>query len=539
MEIIIRNGRVINGLGDPIPYTPWVNADIGIENGKIEKIGNLSSVKADRIIDASNLMVSPGIINMHSHSDRAVLIDGKCESEVRQGITTESVGACGGSAAPVTGKVKELRLASGVEVPYETMGEYMSLIEKQGVSVNVAPFVGHNPIRLAVMGYEQRAPTQGEMEEMKTLLRQSLDDGAWGFTTGLIYIPGAFSEEEELTELCKTAAEYDIVHKTHMRGGGDRVFAALMEVLRITERTGIRLHVLHHKAMGDRNSAKILYTLPMIDDTIAKGFKVTIGMYPYEAGSGGLGAALPPWMHEGGREKLVERLKDPSIRERLKREMIEPELVPNWESYVAQSDWEECWSSYQITTPRLEKNKWMKGKTLEEVRPKWQDPFDFLFDLLVEEGGSVGFVLPDVFKRGDKYLRIAIRYPNFMFEGDSSALTVDTPRHPHPRNFGWAVRALRKYVREERVVTFHEAIRKMTSLPAQMLGIEDRGVLAEGMAADIMIFDPRIVGDKATFEDPRQYPAGVNYVIVNGQIVIDQGEHTSLLPGKVLRHKKP
>jgi N-acyl-D-amino-acid deacylase len=547
MDIIVRNGRVLSGLGDPVPYKPWIASDIGIEKEKIVKIGDLSSGAAERIIDATNLMVSPGIINIHSHSDWSLIADGKAQSAVRQGITTEIIGTCGGSAAPLMGEIRDAlktRRATryNIDPNWETMGEYLHRLELQGVSVNVVPQVGHSALRGSIMGFEYRAPSRNEMDEMKSVLAQSMDDGAWGLSTGLIYIPSSFAEEEEIIELAKVVSEYGGVYVTHMRGGGDRVFAATMEAIRTAEKADVSLHILHHKAMGDRNSAKVLFTLPMIDDAIARGANITIGMYPYEAGSANLAASFPPWAHEGGLQKFVSRLKDPKSRERLKREMIEPELVPDWESYVAQSGWEDCWDGFRVTSVKSDKNKWMEGKTLEEVRPEWQDdPLDFMFDLLIDEGGTVGFVLPDVFQRGDKYLRMVMRYPNMCIEGDSSALASSgllSEGHPHPRNFGWVPRALGKYCRQERVLTYNEAIRKMTSLPAMRYGMKDRGVIAEGMKADIMIFDPKKVIDMATFLNPKQYPTGISYVIVNGELVINRGEHTGKLPGKVLRHKK-
>jgi N-acyl-D-amino-acid deacylase len=541
MGIIIKNGRIIDGLGEPVPYTPWVKADVKIEEDKITRIGDLSLEKDEVMIDASNMVVSPGIINIHSHSDLSLLANPKAESMIRQGVTTELIGACGDSVAPLLGEAKTGSNSGkyGVKVDWKTISEYMDRLEQRGVSLNVAPLVGHNQLRASVMGFDKRPPTSMELDEMKTLLTKSLEEGAWGMSSGLIYIPSSFAEEDELVELCKVVAEHEGIYTTHMRGGGDRVFAATMEALRTAERSGVSLHIYHHKAMGDSNSAKVLHTLPMIDEAIARKVKVTIGMYPYEAGSGTLSAAFPPWVHEGGLESFVERLKDPENRERLKREMIEPGLVPGWESYVAQSGWEDCWKGYQITTVKSEKNKLIEGKTIAEVKPEWKDPFEFLFDLLVEEGGDVGFVLPDVYERGDEYLRMVMRYPNMIIEADGSAIAPYGPTsigHPHPRSYGWAPRALGKYVRQERVLSLQEAIRKMTSLPAQKCGIKDRGVIKEGMIADIIIFDPRIIIDTATFENPTQYPLGIPYVIVNGQVVIDKGEHVGALPGKVLKH---
>jgi N-acyl-D-aspartate/D-glutamate deacylase len=332
MEIIVKNGYIITGLGDQVPYNPWILSDIGIEKDRIIKIGDLSSESSEIIIDATNLIVSPGIINIHSHSDWSLIADGKAQSSVRQGITTEIIGTCGSSAAPIKGEYQDVMKKPdptrfNIDPDWETMADYINKLELQGVSVNVVPQVGHSALRGSVMGFEYRPPRQEEMEEMKTLLAQSLQEGAWGMSTGLIYIPSSFAEEEEIIELAKVVAEYGGVYVTHMRGGGDRVFAAVMEAISTAEKANVPLHILHHKAMGDRNSAKVLYTLPMIDDAIAKGVDISIGMYPYLAGSANLAASFPPWSHEGGLQQFVSRLKDPITRERLKREMIEPGLV--------------------------------------------------------------------------------------------------------------------------------------------------------------------------------------------------------------------
>jgi N-acyl-D-amino-acid deacylase len=543
VEILLKNGNVIDGSGEITPYRPWFRADIGIENGRIIKVGELSNTRADLVIDIKNLVVAPGFIDIHSHSDFTLLVNPKAESKIRQGVTTEVVGCCGSSAAPLLGAAKESReelySSYGIQIDWSTMEEYMRRLEKQGIAVNVAPLVGHSSLRASIMGFENRPPTANEMSEMKTLLADSLESGAWGMSSGLIYAPSCFANIDELIELCKVVAKYKCIYTTHMRGGGDRVIAALTEALETAERSGVSLHIHHHKAMGDRNSAKVLFTLSMIDDSIARGLNITLDMYPYLAGQGDLSAALPPWVREGGLKKLVERLKDPIIRERLKREMVEPTLVPEWESYVAQSGWEECWKGFVIVSCKKEKNKIYEGKSLADAKPDWQDPFDFLFDLLIDEGGSIPFILPDVFTHGDKYLRMVMRHPATMIGSDGYALAPYGALgggKPHPRSYGTFPRFLGRYVRQERLLSLPEAIRKITSLPAQKLGLKDRGLIREGMCADLVVFDPRRIVDCATFEEPHKYPIGIEYVIVNGEIVIDKGEHTGKLPGKVLRH---
>ncbi|MBS7635471.1 amidohydrolase family protein, partial [Candidatus Bathyarchaeota archaeon] len=303
MEILLKNGNIIDGSGEVTPYRPWFRADVGIENGRIKKVGDLSESQADLVIDVKNLVVAPGFIDIHSHSDFTLLVNPKAESKVRQGVTTEVTGCCGSSAAPLLGMAKESReelySSYSIQIDWATMEEYMMKLEKQGIAVNVAPLVGHSSLRASVMGFENRPPTDNEMSEMKKLLASSLEAGAWGMSSGLIYAPSCFANIDELVELCKVVAKYKCIYTTHMRGGGDRVIAALTEALETAERSGVSLHIHHHKAMGDRNSAKVLFTLSMIDEAIARGFDVTLDMYPYLAGQGDLSAALPPSLLAG------------------------------------------------------------------------------------------------------------------------------------------------------------------------------------------------------------------------------------------------
>ena len=546
MDLIIRGGRIIDGRGDKVPYLPWMSADVGIEGDRIVEIGDLRGTTAQKTIDAEGMVVCPGFIDIHSHSDVTLLLNPKAESKVRQGVTTEVLGSCGESAFPLAGLEARKQLESrspnlpsyGLRIEWETLSEYVDFIARRGVACNVVPITGHVPVRLSVMGWEKRKPTETELEEMKSLVEETMLQGSFGFSTGLIYAPSSFAETDEIVELCKVAAKYGGIYKTHMRGGGSRVIEALKEALGIGRSSGIHVHVHHHKAMGDQNAAKVKITLPMIEESISAGVPVTVDMYPYTAGQGNLNAALPPWIHEGGPKELARRLRERNVRERLKKEMVEPESVPQWESYVEQSGWETCWSGWRIVSCAKEKNKKFEGRSIAEAKPEWQDPFEFLFDLLADEDGSVPFILPDVDKVGDVYLQMVMRHPVMMVGSDGYALAPYGPLGtgmPHPRSYGTFPRVLGRYVRDLRVLSLSEAIKKMTYLPATTLGLTDRGVIEEGKKADIVIFDPATVADCATYANPHAYPIGIVHVLVNGKLVVENSEHTGVLPGRVLR----
>ena len=546
MDLIIKGGKLIDGRGDRVPYYPWVSADLGIEEGKIVEIGDLHRTTAEKTIDAQGMVVCPGFIDIHSHSDVTLLLNPKAESKVRQGVTTEVLGSCGESAYPLAGIEARKQLESrspnlqsyGLSVEWKTLSEYADVIVKRGVACNVVPITGHVPVRLSVMGWEKRRPTETELEQMKSLVEETMLQGSFGFSTGLIYSPSSFADIDEIADLCRVAAKHGGIYKTHMRGGGGRVIEALKETLEIGRRSGIHVHVHHHKAMGDQNAAKVKITLPMIEESISAGVHVTVDMYPYMAGQGNLNAALPPWIHEGGPKELASRLKERDVRERLKKEMVEPESVPQWESYVEQSGWETCWSGWRIVSCTKEKNKKFEGKSIAEAKPEWQDPFEFLFDLLADEDGSVPFILPDVGKVGEEFLHMMMRHPVMMVGSDGYALAPYGPLGagmPHPRSYGTFPRVLGRYVRDLRVLSLGEAIRKMTFLPATTLGLTDRGVIEEGKVADLVVFDPATVADCATYASPHSYPIGIVHVLVNGKLVIENSEHTEALPGRVLR----
>jgi len=540
-DLLIKNGNVIDVLDNSDLYKPWRKMDVGIKGDRIVKLGNIELSEAKKKIDAKDFVVSPGFIDIHSHSDTYLIANPKAESKIRQGVTTEVIGNCGLSAAPLGGKYEPPKsiLSDNIQTNWVSMSDYLIQLEKSGSSVNVAPLVGHNNIRGAVMGYDGGSPSSKQFGQMKELLQEALDAGAWGMSTGLIMPPGSSSKTEEIVELCKLVSKNGGVYHTHIRGQGDRLLSAIMEAIDIAKKADIPLHILHHKGMGDANASKVELTLAMIDDEIDQGMNITMDMYPYLAGQGGLAMFLPYWVHQGGSGKLVGRLKDKKLRKRIKYQMVEPELVPGYQSYTRELGWKTCWNKILICNVTSKKNKDFVGKSIAQAKPEHQDPIEFVFDLLIEEQGDVPVVIPDLINIDDRYFQMVIRHPNTMFGSDGYALATYGPLGegvPHPRSYGSFPRVLGRFVRQRRLFTWKEAIRKMTYLPAKFLGIKDRGIIKEGMYADIVIFNPETVIDNSTFSKPHQYPTGINHVITNGTVVIQESKHTGKLPGRVLRH---
>ena len=542
-DLVVKNGNVIDVSDHTDLYKSWYKMDIGIKGDKIAKMGNIDPSQAKQIIDATDLVVSPGFIDIHTHSDTYLLANPKAESKIRQGVTTEVIGNCGLSAAPLGGKYVPAKsiLSDCVKPSWLTMSEYLKALEKNGSSVNVIPLVGHNNIRGAVMGYDSGVPSLDQLDRMIALLQESFDAGVWGFSTGLNMPPGSSSKPDEIVELCKVVHQNNGVYHTHIRGQGDRLLSAVAEAIETAKRSEVPLHILHHKGMGDANAAKVEFTLAMIDEEINNGMNITMDMYPYLAGQGGLAMFLPFWVHEGGTEKLIERLKDRQLRKKIKWQMVEPELFPGYQSYSRELGWKTCWDKIQICNISSEKNQDFVGKSIAEVKPESQDPLDFIFDLLIEEQGDVPVVIPDLINIDDRYFLMVIRHPNTMFGSDGYSLATTGPLSsgfPHPRSYGTFPKILGQFVRQRRLFTWKEAIRKMTYLPARYLGIQDRGIIKEKTYADIVIFNPETVIDNSDFADPHQYPSGIDYVITNGVITIDRGEHTGELAGRVLRKNK-
>jgi len=526
--VLIKNGYIIDGTGNP-----GFKADIGIEIGKVSKIGDLSLEDGSRVIDANGLVVSPGFIDMHSHSEYSLLLNSKAESKIRQGITSEVNGNCGDSPAPVEGisaeaaeEAKEYKL----DIDWSTLGEYLNRLERQGIALNVAQLVGHGTIRAAVMRHENRPPTREELDEMKGLVAQAMEDGAFGMSTGLFYLSGGFADTDEVIELCKVVAKYGGIYTSHIRGEGDPLIEAVEEAIEIGKKASIPVEISHHKACGIENWGKVRKTLRMMEEARSRGVDVTCDVYPYEACGASLVSMVPNWAHEGGVDKLCERLKDPKNREGIKKEMLKG--LPGWESTVKQSGWG------RIKVIGWKEHKEFEGKTIAEIAElKGVDPFDLTFGLIMKKES---LELVDL-AMNDKDVCAVITHPLSMVGSDGWALApygVLGESKTHPRSYGTYPRILRKYVREEKVLSLENAIRKMASLPAQKLGLRDRGMIREGMWADVVVFNLKTVVDKATYEEPHQYPDGIEYVLVNGEIVIDKREHTGALPGKILRISK-
>jgi N-acyl-D-amino-acid deacylase len=519
-DVLIENGRVIDGTGNP-----WFKADVGLRGNAVEAVGDLRGADAKRRIDAGGLVVAPGFIDIHSHSDYNVLIDPRVESKVRQGVTTEVVGNCGSSAAPMNEEVRtyrdkymRARLGEDFEFNWETMGDYLGRIDETGASFNLVAVVGQGTIRQNVMGYENREPTKAELKDMKGLVADAMEDGAWGMSTGLIYTPSTFAKTEEIVELAGVLADHGGVYFSHIRGEGETLLEAVKEAIRIGREAKVPVQIAHFKASGKPHWGRTEDSLRLVGEGREQGVDVTFDQYPYVASSTGLAAYMPHWAQEGGHDRLLERLKDLEIRERIKEN---PGGVYR------------DWSDVMIASAK--NHTQYEGKRISEVAElEGKEPMEAVFDLLLAEEAQVSIVS---FSISEEDVRRVMRSPYGMVGSDGSAVA---PRgilgrgKPHPRFYGTFPRVIGHYVREG-VIPLQEAVRKMTSAPAQRLGLRDRGLLREGFKADIVVFDPNKVEDEATFLDPHQFASGIPYVIVNGRLVIDDYEHTGALPGKSLR----
>jgi len=538
---LIKKGFVVGGTGGP-----WYRADVAISDGKIVDMNaRLPTSKAETVIDAKGLVVTPGFIDMHSHSELNFLLYPKAESKVMQGITTEFTCQCGTSGwGPMKGVVLEqlkrrLERLPGLKVDWTTLAEYMELLEKRGCSVNGAFQVGHGTVRIAVMGYENRAPTKDELEEMKALVAEGMEDGAFGLSTGLMYTPGNFAETEEVIELCKVVGKYGGIHTSHdrrrgwesePRGGRDLIVTtidselwSIRECIKIGEDAGIPTTWTHAKACGEVNRGKVGEWLKEIDFARRRGVDVGVDAYPWTY-RGGLVHGFPTWAEEGGPEKVRERLKDPETRQKI-RDIVRK----NMESVVAEQTWDRT-----LILSASEQDKDLIGKTMAEAaKIRGMEPVDLYLDRMEKgrtlEGIGEAMVEEDV--------RTLLRHPLTMVSTDGSAMPADPTRKTHPRNFGTYPLILRKYVREERLLTLEDTIRKMTSTPANRLGILDRGLLRPGFWADIVVFDPLNVGELSTYTEPMRYPEGIEYIFVNGALTVEHGKHTGALAGKPLKHR--
>jgi N-acyl-D-amino-acid deacylase len=523
-DILIENGCILDGSGNP-----WFKGDIGIKDGKIAQIGPLKRKRARERMDAKGLIVAPGFIDIHNHSDAVPFVSPREEGRILQGITTEIIGNCGVSLAPVFKETQDLLkkyvgpfcFEAPLRWDWQTLGEFLDRVDERQNLTNMGAWVGHGAIRIAAMGFDNRKPTAEELAKMKELVAQAMDQGAYGLSSGLIYPPGVYSDRAEMTELCKVVAEMGGVYTTHMRNEQDLVIDSVKETITVAERSGVSTIIAHHKTNGRKNWGKSRQTLQLIDEARDRGFDITCDVYPYIAGSTFLWALLPPWVQEGGIGKLLERLHSKENRRRIQENFIHG--LPGWPNLVEGSGWDG------ILISSCQKNKDLEGKTLRQIADaRKAEPADVLFDILLEVNADVLMVL---FGMSEEDVTNILRHPAAMVGSDA----IPSTGKPHPRYFGAFPRVLSKYVREDKVLCLPEAVRKMTSMPAQKLGLRDRGMIREGMWADLVIFDPKTIEDKATFTNPRQYPKGIPYVLVNGQMAVCAGKVTGALAGRVLR----
>jgi dihydroorotase/N-acyl-D-amino-acid deacylase len=529
-DLVIRHGRIVDGTG-----SPWYGGDVGIRGGRIAAIGRLDSVPARRAVDAAGLVVAPGFIDMLGQSELTMLVNPSLPSKIFQGITTENTGE-GRSAGPQTDSIAAADQADyrhyGITPDWRTLGEYFARLERQGLGINLASYVGATQVRRVVLGDGDRQPTPAELARMEDLVRQGMREGAVGVSTALQYPPAPFARTEELVALAQVAAAYGGLYATHMRSEGEDIDGALDEVFRIGREAGIPVEIWHLKAAGKRSWGKMPRIVARIDSARKAGVDVAADTYAYPAWFNSMSAFIPPWAHDGGTAKLVERLKDPGVRRRIRREMTDPKS--SW----VNNEWQEIPGPSSVLigvvqNPALER---YQGQTLAQVAAaRKTDPIETLFDLLVEDEASTDVA---VFGMAEPDVRLALRQPWTSIDNDSQGTAPDGPlgkEHPHPWAYGTFPRILRKYVREERLLTLEDAIRKFSSLPAQRMRLTDRGVLKAGLWADVVVFDPATVRDRATFAQPNQLSEGMRWVLVNGVPVIEDGRATGRLPGKVLR----
>ncbi len=527
-DLIIRHGTIYDGSAKP----PFIG-DVAIQGDKIVVVGSLKNARGRTEIDATGLAVAPGFINMLSWATESLLYDGRSQSDIRQGVTLEVFGE-GGSMGPLNEKMKKEMLEQQGDIKFDikwsTLAEYLDYLVQRGISPNVASFIGATTVRIHEIGYEDRPPTPAELERMRALVRQAMEQGALGVGSSLIYAPAFYAKTDELVELCKVAAASGGMYISHMRSEGSRLEEAVDELLTIARQAGIGAEIYHLKAAGKLNWGKLDAVIAKINRARAEGLGVTADMYTYPAGATGLDAAMPPWVQEGGLKAWIARLKDPAIRERVAREMS-----------VATDKWENL---YEAAGPegillvgfKSEALKPLTGKTLTQVAAmRAKSPQETAMDLVIEDDSRVGTIY---FLMSEENIRKQIKLPWVSFGSDAESPAPEGPflkSNTHPRAYGNVARLLGKYVRDEKLIPPEEAIRRLTSLPATNLKIQQRGLLKPGYFADVVIFDPAKIQDHATFEKPHQYSTGVVHVFVNGTQVLKDGEHTGAKPGRVVR----
>ena len=528
-DVVIRNGRIIDGTG-----SPWYAGDIGTRDGRIAAIGKIAEDGTKETIDAQGMVVAPGFIDMLGQSELTILVNPHLPSKIFQGITTEITGE-GSSVAPVTEAMRTVRPHDDfdhyhITPDWTTFREYFARLEKQGMGINLGSYVGATQVRRVVLGDEDRAPNPSELERMKQLVREGMRDGAMGLSTSLQYAPAPYATTEELIALASEAAKAGGIYATHMRSEGDGITAAIEEVIRISKEAKIPAEIWHLKVAGKSNWGRMPEIVAQIDKARQSGVDISADTYAYTAWFNSFSAFIPPWAHDGGDAKMIERLKDPAMRARIRKEMVTPSTA--WDN-----EWQEIDGPQAILLSVVHNPKFLplQGKTIAEIAKLWnKDPIDTIFDLLIDD--SLSSVA--VFGMSEPDVTLALQQPWVSVCNDSQGTAPDGllgAEHPHPRAYGTFPHILRKYVREEHKLSLEDAVRKFSALAAQRMRLTDRGVLKKGMWADIVIFDPATIRDEATFENPNQLSVGMQYVLVNGVPVIDHGKQTNELPGKVLR----
>jgi len=535
-DVKIINGTIVDGTGGH-----RYKADVGIKEDLIAQIGNLRDSESRVTLDAAGLIVAPGFIDMHTHSDLSILYDRHANSKVYDGVTTEVIGNCGIGVAPVSAKRKQLlidylgtrligSLPVTIELKWVTFEEYLDYIRRHPPAVNVAPLLAQGVVRIAEMGFEKGKATADQVARMRAMVEEAMAHGALGLSSGLVYLPGAYTDTDELVELAKGVRRHGGFYATHIRSEGDGVFDALDEAITVAKQAQVPLHVSHLKLASKAVWGMTEELFERIARAERDGVEISFDVYPYAAGMTALSALLPPWVFEGGVHQLLQRLSDNAIRERIKEDCRRG--IPGWQSFA---DCAGNWNNITIATVISDSSKYLEGKTIEEISSEeGKEPYDVVFDILLMENARVQIVVKMM--REQDVAQI-LCHPKAMYGSDGMCLSTEgilSFGKPHPRAFGTHGRILGKYVREMGVLTLEDAVKKMTSMPASRLGLRKRGVLKEGYYADITVFDPEKVQDRATYDDPQQYTAGVEFVIVNGQVVVRDGRHQEVFPGRVV-----
>lgn len=541
-DTLIKRGRIVDGTG-----SPWQKADIGISQGHFSEIGKIHTEQAEQVIDADELAVTPGFVDIHAHSDYSLLADPRAESAIAQGITTNFNGQCGISPAPAIGgaidPIKRSLGEYGLDLKWSSVDEYLTYLESIKPSINVATLVGHGVIRASVMGYANRPPSSEELKRMKDLLRKSMQEGCYGLSTGLVYPPGIYAATDELIELCKVLAEYGGLYATHVRGQGDQFLDAVAEAIEVGEKAKVPVQLSHHSP-NPGNFGKTKITMENVRQARERGVDVTCDLHSFHWGSTTLTVVLPPWAHEGGREKMLKRLRDGNAREKLKKDISGnldwPRVSPAIHARAG------SWDKILIEEAQ---NRDFTGKSILGIaEERSQDPFETLFDVLIEEKGQVSCIY-EAYSEEDR--RNVLSTPWSMISTDGSAIAPHGPTargKPHPKSYGTFPMIFRKYVRGEsrsdltgdiggKILTLEEAVRKMTSMPASRIGLHDRGIVKPGFWADTVIFDPQKIADKGTYFEGDLFPEGIEYVLVNGAVTMEKGKHAGAAAGQVLRFK--